>query len=129
MSSSLRPEDRIARYGPSAGDRVRLADTDLWVRVEEDRQAPGDEPIWGYAKNLRVGLTQGSDAGPSELDAVVLAVPPGAFPLVRRSGLDLVGPAAWLVDLRRPFARWYRSRSHVRRPATFEKSAPPRRAP
>ncbi|HYN69132.1 MAG TPA: urease subunit alpha [Candidatus Eisenbacteria bacterium] len=70
----LSATDQRARFGPSVGDRIRLGDTDLWIRVEEDRQAPGDEPIWGYAKNLRVGLTQGGDAGPSELDAVVLGV-------------------------------------------------------
>jgi urease subunit alpha len=63
--------ERLARYGPSAGDRIRLADTDLCVRVAEDRQAPGDEPIWGYAKTLRPGMTQMGRATPSELDAVV----------------------------------------------------------
>ncbi|HEV2006477.1 MAG TPA: urease subunit alpha, partial [Candidatus Limnocylindrales bacterium] len=68
----LSPPDRRARFGPSAGDRIRLGDTDLWIRVERDLQAPGDEPIWGYAKNIRVGMTQGADAGPSELDAVVV---------------------------------------------------------
>ena len=62
--------DARARYGPTTGDRVRLADTDLHLRVEEDRQAPGDEPVWGYAKNLRTRMAQGT-AGPSELDAVV----------------------------------------------------------
>jgi urease subunit alpha len=71
-SRRLSPADRRARFGPSKGDRIRLGDTDLWIRVEEDRQAPGDEPIWGYAKNIRVGMTQGADAGPSELDAVVV---------------------------------------------------------
>jgi urease subunit alpha len=68
--SRLSPVDRIARYGPSTGDRVRLADTDLWVRVEEDHQAPGDEPIWGYAKTIRPRGLQGRP-GPSELDVVV----------------------------------------------------------
>ena len=68
----LSPDARRARFGPSAGDRIRLGDTDLWIRVERDLQAPADEPIWGYAKNLRVGLAQGSDAGPSELDAIVV---------------------------------------------------------
>jgi urease subunit alpha len=63
-------DDTRARYGPTVGDRVRLADTDLHVRVEEDRQAPGDEPVWGYAKNLRTRMAQGR-AGPSELDVVV----------------------------------------------------------
>jgi urease subunit alpha len=70
--SRLSPEERRARFGPSAGDRIRLGDTDLWVGVEADRQAPGDEPIWGYAKDIRLGMTQAGTAGPSELDAVVV---------------------------------------------------------
>lgn len=71
MSRSLDPDERLARYGPTTGDRVRLADTDLWIRVEDDRQAPGDEPIWGYAKTLRPRMTQTGRASDSELDAVV----------------------------------------------------------
>ena len=71
MTRSLTAEERLARYGPSAGDRIRLGDTDLWVRVAEDRQAPGDEPIWGYAKTLRPRMAQAGRASPSELDAVV----------------------------------------------------------
>jgi urease subunit alpha len=71
MSRHLSPEERLARYGPSVGDRIRLGDTDLWVRVAEDRQAAGDEPIWGYAKTLRPGMAQAGAASPSELDAVV----------------------------------------------------------
>ena len=71
MSRRLDPDERLARYGPTTGDRVRLADTDLWIRVEDDRQAPGDEPIWGYAKTLRPRMTQTGRATDSELDAVV----------------------------------------------------------
>ena len=64
------------RYGATTGDRVRLGDTDLWVRVREDRTARGDEPVWGYAKNLRSRMAQSdSAAGPSELDIVI----PGAL--------------------------------------------------
>jgi urease subunit alpha len=66
----LSPEDRLTRYGPTTGDRVRLGDTDLWIRVAEDRQAAGDEPIWGYAKTIRPRVAQGAP-GPSELDIVV----------------------------------------------------------
>ena len=33
-------EERLARYGPSTGDRIRLADSDLWIRVA--RGPPGD---------------------------------------------------------------------------------------
>ena len=66
----LSPAERLARYGPTTGDRVRLGDTDLWVRVEDDRQAPGDEPIWGYAKTIRPRSTQGRPSD-SELDVVI----------------------------------------------------------
>jgi urease subunit alpha len=68
----LSREESLARYGPSTGDRIRLGDTDLWVKVAEDRQAAGDEPQWGYAKNLRHRMTQAGRAGPSELDVVVV---------------------------------------------------------
>jgi len=71
MTSEPGSPERLARYGPTVGDRVRLADTDLWVRVDEDRQAPGDEPQWGYAKNLRPRMTQRGHASDSELDVVV----------------------------------------------------------
>jgi urease subunit alpha len=60
------------RFGPRAGDRIRLGDTNLTIRVERDLQAPGDEPIWGYAKNLRLRMVQEPSAGPSELDSVVV---------------------------------------------------------
>jgi urease subunit alpha len=68
--TKLSPAERLARYGPTTGDRVRLGDTDLWVRVAADRQASGDEPIWGYAKTIRPRSAQGA-ASPSELDVVV----------------------------------------------------------
>jgi urease subunit alpha len=70
--SRLSPTERRARFGPQRGDRIRLGDTDLWIEVEEDRQALGDEPIWGYAKDIRLGMAQSGAAGPSELDAVVV---------------------------------------------------------
>lgn len=68
----LSPEERRARFGPQLGDRIRLGDTDLWIEVDEDRQSTGDEPIWGYAKDIRLGMAQAGGAGPSELDAIVV---------------------------------------------------------
>ncbi|OGO56165.1 MAG: hypothetical protein A2V84_13455 [Chloroflexi bacterium RBG_16_70_13] len=70
--SRLSRAERLARFGPTTGDLVRLGDTSLRVRVRDDRQAPGDEPIWGYAKDFRIGLAQSTTVGPSELDAVVV---------------------------------------------------------
>jgi urease subunit alpha len=67
--------DHLRRYGPTVGDRVRLGDTDLWLRVERDLHEPGDEPQWGYAKNLRSRMTQSDTAAsPSELDVVITNV-------------------------------------------------------
>jgi urease subunit alpha len=71
--SRLSPTERLARYGPTTDDRVRLGDTDLWVRVGEDRQALGDEPIWGYAKSIRPRAAQGRPSA-SQLDAVIAGV-------------------------------------------------------
>jgi urease subunit alpha len=70
--TALSDGERLARYGPSVGDRIRLGDTNLWVRVGEDRQAIGDEPQWGYAKTLRPRMAQSGAAGPSELDVVIV---------------------------------------------------------
>jgi urease subunit alpha len=68
----LTAEEYRIRYGATTGDRLRLGDTDLWVRVSEDRTARGDEPVWGYAKNLRSGIAQWDGATqPSELDIVL----------------------------------------------------------
>jgi urease subunit alpha len=45
-------------YGPTIGDRVRLADTDLFIEVEEDRSAGGDEAVFGGGKVIRESMGQ-----------------------------------------------------------------------
>lgn len=71
----LTREEYVARYGPTAGDRIRLADTGLWVRVEADHALPGEETMWGYGKNLRSRMSQFDAATTdSELDMAVLGV-------------------------------------------------------
>ena len=49
-----------ALYGPTTGDRLRLADTDLWLEVEEDRCVGGDEAVFGGGKTIRESMLQGS---------------------------------------------------------------------
>jgi urease subunit alpha len=46
-------------YGPTVGDRVRLADTCLWLEVEEDFCAGGDEAVFGGGKTIRESMLQG----------------------------------------------------------------------
>ena len=45
-------------YGPTTGDRVRLADTELFVRVERDFTVYGEEAIFGGGKVIRDGMGQ-----------------------------------------------------------------------
>jgi urease subunit alpha len=49
-----------ALYGPTVGDRLRLADTDLWLEVEEDRCVGGDEAVFGGGKTIRESMGQGT---------------------------------------------------------------------
>ncbi|MBA4115947.1 MAG: urease subunit alpha [Rubrobacter sp.] len=46
-------------FGPTTGDRVRLADTDLIVQVEEDLTLAGEEATFGGGKSVREGMAQG----------------------------------------------------------------------
>ena len=45
-------------FGPTVGDRVRLADTDLFIEVEEDRACYGEEVKFGGGKVIRDGMGQ-----------------------------------------------------------------------
>jgi urease subunit alpha len=73
--AELSHEEYVSRYGPTTGDRVRLGDTDLRIRVQEDHVGYGDEPIWGYAKNFRSRMTQFDRAtAESELDMLIAGV-------------------------------------------------------
>lgn len=47
-----------AMYGPTTGDRLRLADTDLVIEVESDRAVYGDEVKFGGGKVIRDGMGQ-----------------------------------------------------------------------
>ncbi|HJU05792.1 MAG TPA: urease subunit alpha, partial [Nitrospiraceae bacterium] len=49
-------------YGPTVGDRVRLADTELLIEVEKDYTSYGDEAVFGGGKVLRDGMGQSSRA-------------------------------------------------------------------
>ena len=49
-----------ALYGATVGDQVRLADTDLWVEVEEDFTVGGEEVVFGGGKSIRESMGQGT---------------------------------------------------------------------
>ena len=59
---SCRPRALRALFGPTTGDRIRLADTDLFVEITEDRSGgpglAGDEAVFGGGKVLRESMGQ-----------------------------------------------------------------------
>src|SRR5919204_2595456 len=49
-------------FGPTVGDRIRLADTELIIEVEDDRTIYGEEVKFGGGKVIRDGMGQGQAA-------------------------------------------------------------------
>ncbi|WP_234536310.1 urease subunit alpha [Streptomyces shenzhenensis] len=67
----LTPHEYAATHGPRAGDRVRLGDSGLVIRVEDDSQRPGDEFLAGFGKTARDGLHLKAAAVRETCDVVV----------------------------------------------------------
>jgi len=70
MPGSLARDDYHRLYGATTGDRVRLADMNLFLRVERDDSLPGFEPHGGFGRPLRDGMLIGRSSA-SRLDMVV----------------------------------------------------------
>lgn len=60
MSYSMKGKDYADMYGPTTGDRVRLADTGLILEIEQDYTVYGDESKFGGGKSIRDGMGQSS---------------------------------------------------------------------
>ena len=62
--SSIARQRYAGLYGPTAGDRIRLADTDLFIEIEQDLSrgpdgvATGDEAVFGGGKVIRESMGQ-----------------------------------------------------------------------
>ena len=59
MPTSLPREAYAAMFGPTTGDRLRLADTELIIEIESDRTIYGEEVKFGGGKVIRDGMGQG----------------------------------------------------------------------
>lgn len=55
---SMSRKQHASMYGPTTGDRFRLADTTLFAEVERDLTIPGEEAVFGGGKVIRVGMGQ-----------------------------------------------------------------------
>ncbi len=58
-------------FGPTVGDRVRLADTDLWLEVEKDFTQYGEEVKFGGGKVIRDGMGQSQASCFETVDLVI----------------------------------------------------------
>lgn len=58
-------------FGPTTGDRIRLADTDLWIRVESDHTIYGEEIKFGGGKVIRDGMGQCQNVSADVVDTVI----------------------------------------------------------
>ena len=69
--STLNRRAYAEMYGPTTGDRVRLADTDLMIEVEKDFAVYGDEVKFGGGKVIRDGMGQSQRPSDETVDTVI----------------------------------------------------------
>jgi len=58
-------------FGPTTGDKIRLADTELWIEIEKDYTTYGEEVKFGGGKVIRDGMGQGQRNHADVMDTVI----------------------------------------------------------
>ena len=61
-------------YGPTLGDSVRLGDTNLFAKVEQDYATYGDEAAFGGGKSIRDGMAQNPNVTRDDKQVVDLVI-------------------------------------------------------
>ena len=72
MTLNIPRKNYVDLFGPTTGDKIRLADTDLIIEIEKDLIKYGDESVFGGGKSIRDGLAQAS--GVSRNDSLDLVI-------------------------------------------------------
>ena len=71
MVYKIERSEYVAMYGPTTGDKIRLADTDLFIEVESDKTTYGEEVKFGGGKVIRDGMGQSQLCSDSVVDLVI----------------------------------------------------------
>jgi urease subunit alpha len=71
MSRTIGRRAYAEMFGPTTGDRVRLADTELWIEVERDFTIYGEEVKFGGGKVIRDGMGQSQRVASQVADTVI----------------------------------------------------------
>jgi len=74
MMATITRQTYADLYGPTKGDRLRLADTELVIEIEEDRTVYGEEVTFGGGKVIRDGMGQGQRPYAEVADVVITNV-------------------------------------------------------
>ena len=69
--ASMNRQAYAEMFGPTTGDKVRLADTALWIEVEKDYTQYGDEVKFGGGKVIRDGMGQSQAMAADVMDLVI----------------------------------------------------------
>jgi len=71
MSTKITRQAYAEMFGPTTGDRLRLADTELIIEVEKDHTIYGEEVKFGGGKVIRDGMGQGQRVSAETVDTVI----------------------------------------------------------
>jgi urease subunit alpha len=71
MSLTIGRQAYAEMFGPTVGDKVRLADTELWIEVEQDLTTYGEEVKFGGGKVIRDGMGQSQLVANEVADTVI----------------------------------------------------------
>ncbi|AJQ96678.1 urease subunit alpha [Gynuella sunshinyii] len=71
MSRTMDRQSYAQMFGPTVGDRMRLADTGLWIEIEKDFTHYGDEVKFGGGKVIRDGMGQSQRLDDDTMDLVI----------------------------------------------------------
>jgi urease subunit alpha len=71
MTLTIDKQAYAEMFGPTVGDKVRLADTELWIEVEKDYTLYGEEVKFGGGKVIRDGMGQGQLVSADVADTVI----------------------------------------------------------
>ena len=71
MAAKISRQAYAEMFGPTTGDKLRLADTELWLEVEKDFTTYGDEVKFGGGKVIRDGMGQSQRPSSETADLVI----------------------------------------------------------
>ena len=77
-------------FGPTTGDRVRLADSELFIEIEHDFTIYGEEVKFGGGKVIRDGMGQSQRTSKEAVDSKKVSVSPKSLRLLSKKAYSKI---------------------------------------